>query len=247
MSGDLKDPKKSIPKGTILATAVGICVYFAVAIKLSMSANVNILGNPDNQLIMSDIAIWGPIIPIGLACAAISSALGSVIIAPRTLQALGNDSVFPFQRLNKWFKKERVRDNEPINGAIITSIIAFFFIGVYGGFINAGIGFVIMLFLHYYNRLNLVKVNSAKVVIVLIYTTGAFITFALAGKVNWTFGLFLALGNVLAGWTSSRWSVKKGEKSIKVFLVVMIILMSIKLLFPDLVSQGYEFVIQKFF
>ena len=52
LSGDLKDPKKSIPKGTILATAVGLCVYFAVAIKLSMSANVNILGNPDNQLIM---------------------------------------------------------------------------------------------------------------------------------------------------------------------------------------------------
>ena len=106
LSGDLKDPKKSIPRGTILATAVGIVVYFAVAIKLRMSADVDVLGSPDNQLIMSDIAIWGPIIPIGLASAAISSALGSVIIAPRTLQALGNDSVFPFQRLNKWFKKE---------------------------------------------------------------------------------------------------------------------------------------------
>jgi hypothetical protein len=111
------------------------------------------------------------------------------------------------------------------------SMIAFFFIGIYGGFINAGIGFVIMLFLHYYNRLNLVKVNSAKVVIVLIYTTGALITFALADKVNWTYGLFLASGNFLGGWSSSRWSVKKGENSIKVFLIVIVVLMSIKLWF----------------
>jgi hypothetical protein len=111
------------------------------------------------------------------------------------------------------------------------SMIAFFFIGIYGGFINAGIGFVIMLFLHYYNRLNLVKVNSAKVVIVLIYTTGALITFALADKVNWTYGLFLASGNFLGGWSSSRWSVKKGENSIKVFLIIIVVLMSIKLWF----------------
>jgi uncharacterized membrane protein YfcA len=88
-----------------------------------------------------------------------------------------------------------------------------------------------MLFLHYYNRLNLVKVNSAKVVIVLIYTTGALITFALADKVNWTYGLFLASGNFLGGWSSSRWSVKKGENSIKVFLIVIVVLMSIKLWF----------------
>ena len=69
------------------------------------------------------------------------------------------------------------------------SMIAFFFIGIYGGFINAGIGFVIMLFLHYYNKLNLVKVNATKVVIVLIYTTGAIITFALADKINWIYGI----------------------------------------------------------
>ena len=111
------------------------------------------------------------------------------------------------------------------------SMVAFFFIGIYGGFINAGIGFVIMLFLHYYNKMNLVKVNATKVVIVLIYTTGAIITFALAGKINWIYGIFLASGNFLGGWISSRWSVKKGEKAIKAFLVVMVLLMSIKLWF----------------
>ena len=114
---------------------------------------------------------------------------------------------------------------------LFVSVIAFFFIGIYGGFINAGIGFVIMLFLHYYNRLDLVKVNATKVVIVLIYTSGALITFALADKVNWTYGIFLATGNFVGGWTSSRWSVKKGENTIKIFLLIIVVLMSIKLWF----------------
>ena len=114
---------------------------------------------------------------------------------------------------------------------LFVSMIAFLFIGIYGGFINAGIGFVIMLFLHYYNRLDLVKVNATKVVIVLIYTSGALITFALADKVNWTYGIFLATGNFIGGWTSSRWSVKKGENTIKIFLLIIVVLMSIKLWF----------------
>lgn len=111
------------------------------------------------------------------------------------------------------------------------SMIAFFFIGIYGGFINAGIGFVIMLFLHYYNRLNLVKVNATKVVIVLIYTSGALLTFVLADKVNWIYGLFLASGNFIGGWTSSRWSVKKGENTIRIFLIIIVVMMSVKLWF----------------
>ena len=114
---------------------------------------------------------------------------------------------------------------------LFVSMIAFFFIGIYGGFINAGIGFVIMLFLYYYNRLDLVKVNATKVVIVLIYTSGALITFAMADKVNWTYGIFLATGNFIGGWTSSRWSVKKGENTIKIFLLIIVVLMSIKLWF----------------
>ncbi|MBL6649484.1 MAG: sulfite exporter TauE/SafE family protein [Flavobacteriaceae bacterium] len=114
---------------------------------------------------------------------------------------------------------------------LFISIIAFFFIGIYGGFINAGIGFVIMLFLHFYNKLNLINVNATKVVIVLIYTTGAIITFAIAGKINWIYAFFLASGNFLGGWFSSRWSVKKGEKVIKVFLLIMVIFMSMRLWF----------------
>ncbi|MFB6341981.1 amino acid permease [Saccharicrinis sp. FJH62] len=126
LSGDLKDPQTSIPKGTIWATVVGMLIYVGVAYKLAISASPEDLAS--NQLIMQDIALWGPIIPIGLAAASLSSALGSIMIAPRTLQAIGYDNVFPKTWFNNWLSKGRENDNEPINGSVITIIIAFVFV-----------------------------------------------------------------------------------------------------------------------
>ncbi len=126
LSGDLKDPKKSIPRGTLWATLAGLFIYVIAAYKLSISANPEDLVN--DQLIMQRIAIWGPIIPIGLAAASLSSALGSIIVAPRTLQAIGFDNIFPQSKINAWVAKGKKADNEPVNGSLITIIIAFFFI-----------------------------------------------------------------------------------------------------------------------
>ncbi|WP_163322286.1 APC family permease [Draconibacterium mangrovi] len=128
LSGDLKDPKKSIPRGTLWATVVGMLVYIAVAYKFAVSATPEDL--VADQLIMTKIAIWGPIIPIGLAAASLSSALGSIMVAPRTLQAIGYDDIFPQSHINRWFAKGRQNDNEPINGSLITIIIAFVFVVV---------------------------------------------------------------------------------------------------------------------
>ena len=111
------------------------------------------------------------------------------------------------------------------------SCIVFFFIGLYGGFINAGIGFVIMLFLHYYNRLNLIRVNATKVVIVLVYTIGAFLTFFFNGLVDLPYGLCLGLGTLIGGWNASRFSVEKGESVIKIFLVISALIIAVKLWF----------------
>lgn len=109
--------------------------------------------------------------------------------------------------------------------------IAFFFFGIYGGFINAGIGFIIILFLHYFNKLSLVKANATKVAVVLIYTLSALAVFVWNDKVDWKVGLVLAIGNGTGGWVSSRFSVKKGDGFIKSFLVIMVIIMAIKLWF----------------
>ncbi len=126
LSGDLKNPKKSIPQGTLLATVVGMIVYVFVAYKFAVSASPEDLVS--DQLIMRKIAVWGPIIPIGLAAASLSSALGSIMVAPRTLQAIGFDSIFPQKSINNWFAKGRQKDNEPINGSIVSIVISFFFV-----------------------------------------------------------------------------------------------------------------------
>jgi uncharacterized membrane protein YfcA len=111
------------------------------------------------------------------------------------------------------------------------SLVAFFFIGIYGGFINAGIGFIIMLFLNIFNRMNLVRVNAAKVGIAFIYTIGALATFALSGNINWLYGLILAIGTSIGAWTASRFSVDKGEGFIKQAMILMVLFMAIKLWF----------------
>ena len=128
LSGDLKDPKKSIPRGTLWATVVGMLVYVAVAYKFAISASPPELVS--DQLIMSKIAVWGPIIPVGLAAASLSSALGSIMVAPRTLQAIGFDDIFPQKSLNLWFARGKKKDNEPVNGSLITIVIAFVFVFV---------------------------------------------------------------------------------------------------------------------
>jgi len=126
LSGDLRDPSRSIPRGTLWATLAGFVVYILVAYKLAVSASPGELAS--DQLIMEKIALWGPIIPIGLAAASLSSALGSIMVAPRTLQAMGYDDVFPGVRLSKWLSKGKEKDNEPTNAGLVSIIIAFVFV-----------------------------------------------------------------------------------------------------------------------
>lgn len=121
---------------------------------------------------------------------------------------------------------------ERITGKYLwVGIIAFFFFGIYGGFINAGLGFIMIIFLHFVNRMNLVRVNATKVAVVLIYTLAALVVFIVNDKVIWEVGLVLALGNGSGAWVASRFSVNKGDGFIKTFLVVMVVIMSIKLWF----------------
>jgi len=153
LSGDLKNPKKAIPRGTLWATVVGMFVYVAVAYKFAISATPADLS--DDQLIMSRIALWGPIIPIGLAAASLSSALGSIMVAPRTLQAIGFDDIFPQKSLNRWFARGKKKDNEPVNGSLITIVIAFIFVIV--GDVNFVAQIISMFFMVTYGAICLIS------------------------------------------------------------------------------------------
>ncbi len=154
LSGNLRNPSKSIPIGTTTATIAGMIIYMFIAYKLALSANVEDLTS--NQLIMAKIAIGGIfIIPLGLAASTISSALGSIMVAPRTLQALAVDRSFPSKRLNIWLSKNREKDNEPVNASVITSIIALLFVAM--GSVNAVAEIISMFFMVTYGSLCLIS------------------------------------------------------------------------------------------
>lgn len=127
LSGDLKNPSKSIPLGTMAATLVGMVIYIGIVYKLADSASPQDLTG--NMLIMSDIALYGwLIIPFGLAAATFSSAIGSIIVAPRTLQAMGGDKIFPSGMLNRFVSQNKSGTKEPVNATLITSLIAVGFV-----------------------------------------------------------------------------------------------------------------------
>ncbi len=129
LSGDLKNPGKSIPRGTLLAIFTGMLVYMAVVYTLTFSASSKDL--VENQLVMSQIAKYGWIaIPLGLAASTISSAIGTILIAPRTLQALGTDESFPFPALNRFAAKGKEKTNDPFNATLISISIAFIFVAL---------------------------------------------------------------------------------------------------------------------
>ncbi|PIQ50079.1 MAG: integrase [Cytophagales bacterium CG12_big_fil_rev_8_21_14_0_65_40_12] len=115
--------------------------------------------------------------------------------------------------------------------ATITSIIIFFFVGIYGGFIQAGVGYLMIMALTLVNGFSLVKTNSIKVFVALTYTSVALGIFIYYGIVNWEFGIPLAIGNAAGGWLSSRWSVNKGDNWIRYIVMITASAFAIKLFF----------------
>jgi len=130
LSGDLKNPSRSIPMGTLAGTLVGMVIYFLIAWKMAISASPLDLANT-NKLVMADIAWQGWwLIPLGLAAATISSALGSLMVAPRTLQAIARDHILPSAGINDWLSQGKGKADEPFNATVVTILIALVFVAI---------------------------------------------------------------------------------------------------------------------
>ena len=155
LSGDLENPGRSIPLGTLAGTLVGMVVYILIAFKLSSSASPADLADT-SKLVMADIAWQGwLIIPIGLAAATISSALGSIMVAPRTLQAIARDRILPNNNINYWLSRGRGKNDEPFNATLVT--IGFALIFVMMGGLDAVAEIISMFFMVTYGTLNLIS------------------------------------------------------------------------------------------
>ena len=119
MSGDLKDPSRSIPFGTLAAVGTGYLVYMLLPVLLAVRADPQTL--LEDPLIMKRIAFWGPAILLGVWGATLSSALGSLLGAPRVLQSLARDGALP--RWLAFLGKGSGRNDEPRMGTAVTLAI----------------------------------------------------------------------------------------------------------------------------
>ena len=103
-------------------------------------------------------------------------------------------------------------------------------LGFYAGFIQVGIGFLIMAILGAVLRLNIKRVNMHKVFIVFINTIPTLIIFILTDNVDWVTGIILSIGASLGAWWSAKLSLKMDEKFVKLILFIAIVAMAIKLI-----------------
>jgi amino acid transporter len=147
MSGELKDPARSLPLGTFLAVGVSVVVYFALAVLFAGAA-------PGQQLVadydmMRKIAVVPALITAGICAATLSSALASFLGAPRILQALASDRLFPFLNL---FAAGQSGTGNPRRAVLLSSGIALLAIAL--GDLNVIAPLVSMFFLISYGLLN---------------------------------------------------------------------------------------------
>ena len=146
MSGNLKKPEKSLPRGTLLAVFTGLIVYLSICVVLALRVPENeLLSDP---LVMVKASAFSFLIFAGLWGATLSSALGSLLGAPRTLQALGKDSIVP-----RFFAKGFGKDDNPRIATVATFLVAF--LGILLGDLNAIAPVLSMFFLTAYGVLNL--------------------------------------------------------------------------------------------
>ena len=106
--------------------------------------------------------------------------------------------------------------------------LAFFAVGVYGGFIQAGVGFLVLAATTAAG-LDLVRGNAVKVLSVLCWTTAALAVFAANGSVDWRLGAALAAGNFVGGLTGARLTVLKGHRWVRVVVTVTAVLFALGL------------------
>ena len=167
-------------------------------------------------------AVIGAMIAVDIKDAAFNLILAVVMITMLILTLLN-----PTERLKDKIESGQTRSK-------VITMVVFFFIGIYGGFIQAGVGLLIITGLRLLTGMDLVRTNAIKVFVIFFYTVVALGVFILEGKVNWYLGPTLAVGNACGAWLGSHWAVEKGDKWIKVVLIVAVLAFAIRLVWLSL-------------
>jgi uncharacterized protein len=134
---------------------------------------------------------------------------------------------FIIYKPSAWLKGQSLLAERKIS---IWQYLIFFLIGIYGGFIQVGVGYFLLAGIVLGAGYDLVKANAIKVWIVLLYTPFALFVFVLNGQVHWRYGLIHAIGNITGAWIASKWAVSWGTNFVRWVIVVVIVVFSSDLL-----------------
>jgi len=154
MSGDLENPSRSIPRGTLLSILVTGLVYLSLTVVLGGCRTSDVLST--DRLVIRDISVWPMFITAGVFAATLSSALGSMMGAPRILQAFARDEVFLSLQ---FFGAGTDANNEPRRATVLTFAIAQ--CGILLGDLNTIAPIITMFFMITYGLLNLATFYEA--------------------------------------------------------------------------------------
>ena len=148
MSGDLKDPKRSLSVGILSAIGISFVVYVALAFWMDFSVSTESLKS--NYMVMLDVSKWRTVVAGAILGATLSSALGSIVGGPRTLMALGQHKVLPFGKI----LGSQSKSGEPRVATLVTGVIIG--LGILFGDLNTIAPLLTMFFLITYGTINLV-------------------------------------------------------------------------------------------
>ena len=129
--------------------------------------------------------------------------------------------VFVLYNPKKWLYGDEAKAGKKIS---YKQVIIFFLIGVYGGFIQVGVGYMLLAALILGAGYSLVKANAVKVLIILLYLPFSLVVYILDDEVNWAYGLVMTIGNVTGAYIASRLAVKRGAGFVRIVIVVVIFL-----------------------
>lgn len=127
------------------------------------------------------------------------------------------------------FKPKKFQDKVAKKIPKWAECLIFLLVGLYGGFIQAGVGFIFLASLNLVEKSNLVEANATKSFIIFVYTTFAFIIFIISGKIMWKLGLLLTCGNVTGAYIGVNTAIKGGEKVIRIVIVIAVVLAILKM------------------
>ena len=126
---------------------------------------------------------------------------------------------------------EQSQDHQPTRRQLLNGHLLMVGAGFWGGFIQLGVGFILMPILNRVMGLDLVRTNKHKVFIIAVYTIAALSVFASQIELMWVVGIVLALGNAIGGYLGAHFAVTKGEGLIRLVLNLVLVAFIIKLLF----------------